>query len=245
MKTSTSMDISILEDLGLTNAEIKIYLALLELGSTSVGAIIDKSCLQSSVVHMTLHNLVEKGFVSFVKEGKRKHYQASNPNNIVEYINEKKERFQKILPMLIAKQTLTKEKQDITVFRGIRGIRELLTELLEAGGKEHNTFGSTENSLIMGEAWWVSYHKKRAAKGIYAKLLFNESLRSWKAEKKYPKTKVKYTKFGFEPLTETIIRNNRVGIIIWTDKPLGILIEHKEVADSYNKFFEVLWKTTG
>ena len=39
------MDITILEDLGLTNAEIKIYLALLELGSTTAGPIIEKSGL--------------------------------------------------------------------------------------------------------------------------------------------------------------------------------------------------------
>jgi len=37
------MDVSILEDLGLTQAEIKVYLALLELGSSSAGRILEKS----------------------------------------------------------------------------------------------------------------------------------------------------------------------------------------------------------
>ena len=237
------MDTQILEDIGLTNAEIKVYLALLELGTTTAGSILDKTGLQNSVVHMTLNKLVEKGFVSFVKEGKRHHYQAANPKHIVEYIEEKRERFETILPELLVKQKLAREKPEIITFRGIKGIRELLYELLEAGGAEHHTFGSTKESLMMGEAWWVSYHKKRAAKGIKAKLLFNESLQYWKAEVKYPKSEVRYTKAGFEPLTETIIRHDKIGILLWTEKPIGVLIYNKAAADSYDKFFEMMWKT--
>ncbi|MBI4163641.1 MAG: BlaI/MecI/CopY family transcriptional regulator [Candidatus Aenigmarchaeota archaeon] len=236
------MDTSILEDIGLTNAEIKVYLSLLELGTATAGPIIEKSGLQSSVVHMTLNKLIEKGFVSFVKEGKRNFYQASNPKNIVEYIEEKKERFEKILPQLLSKQKTAKRRPEVVTYRGIKGVKELLYELLEAGGTEHHTFGSTKESLMMGEAWWVGYHKKRAAKGIKAKLLFNQSLKSWAAEKKYPKSEVRYTEEGFEPLTETIIRNDKICVIIWTEKPIGVLIHHKAVADSYEKFFQIMWK---
>ncbi len=237
------MDTSVLEDIGLTNAEIKVYLALLELGSASAGPIIELSGLQSSVVHMTLNKLIDKGFVSFVKDGGRNYYQASNPKNISEYIQEKKDRFEKILPTLLIKQKTSKQKPEVVAFRGIKGVKELLYELLEAGGAEHHTFGSTKESLMLGDAWWVSYHKKRSSKGIQAKLLFNDSLKSWAAEKKYPKVEVRYTGKGFEPLTETIIRGDKLGIIIWTKRPIGILINNKTVADSYDEFFEIIWET--
>ncbi|MBI5391362.1 BlaI/MecI/CopY family transcriptional regulator [Candidatus Woesearchaeota archaeon] len=235
------MNISILEDIGLTNAEIKVYLALLEIGSSTAGPIIEKSQLQSSVVHMTLNKLVEKGLLSFVKEGQRKHYQAANPQHITDYLDEKKKRFEQILPELMLKQELAKQKSEVIAFKGIKGIKELLLELLEAGGSEHHTFGSSSVSLMINDAWWVNYHKKRAEKGITAKLLFNASLVSWKAESKYPKSEVRYTKAGFEPLTETIIRNDKIGIIIWTEKPMGTLIHSKEAADSYEQFFQMLW----
>ena len=237
------MDAQILEDIGLTNAEIKVYLALLELGTSTAGPILEKSGLQNSVVHMALNKLIEKGFVTFVKEGKRNHYQATNPKHIIDFINEKKERFEDILPELLLKQKRAKEKPEIVTFRGIRGIKELLLELLEAGGQEHHTFGSTAKSLMLGDTWWVSYHKKRAQKGIKAKLLFNKSLAYWKAEAKYPKSEIRYTKTGFEPLTETIIRNHKIGIIIWTDKPLGSIIHQKEAAESYDNFFQLMWES--
>jgi len=238
------MDTKILEDLGFTNAEIKVYLALLELGLSTAGPIIEKSGLQSSVVHMTLNKLVNKGFASFIKEGQRNHYQASDPKHISDYIDEKKKQFEKLLPELTLKQEMAKEKSEITTFKGIKGIRELLHELLEAGGSEHHTFGSSKESLMMGDAFCMSYHKKRAEKGIKAKLLFNESLRKWCDVNLYPDAQYKFTKMGFEPLTETIIRNDKIGIILWTENPIGILIHNKIAAQSYDKFWEIMWNST-
>ena len=88
------MEAQILSDLGFTNAEIKVYLTLLELGTSTAGPIMEKSGLQSSVVHMTLNKMVGKGLVSYVKEGQRKHYQAANPKHIINFIDEKKSREQ-------------------------------------------------------------------------------------------------------------------------------------------------------
>jgi len=236
------MDTQILADLGFTSAEIKVYLALLELGLSTAGPIIDKSDLQSSVVHMTLNKLIKKGFVSFVKEGQRNHYQAADPKHISDYIDDKKMQYESLLPELLLKQDMAKKKSEVTTFKGIKGIRELLYVLLEAGGNEHHTFGSSKDSLMMGDAFWLSYHKKRNEKNIKAKLLFNESLKEWCDVNLYPKTEYKFTKMGFEPLTETIIRNDKIGIILWTETPIGILIHNKVAAESYDKFWEMMWK---
>lgn len=235
------MDTQILEDLGFTNAEIKVYLALLELGTSTAGPIIEKSGLQSSVVHTTINKLIGKGFVSFVKVGQRNHYQASNPKNIIDYIDEKKNRFTQILPELILKQESAKQKSEIVSFRGIKGIRELLYELLNAGGTEHHTLGSPKESVMMGDHFWTSYHKKRAQKGIKAKLIFNDSLKDWCDVNLYPDTEYRFTASGFEPLTETIIRNDKIGIIIWTQIPMGVLIHNKVAAKSYDSFWKVMW----
>src|SRR5210317_1793148 len=116
------MDTRILEDIGLTNAEIKVYISLLELGTSTAGPIIEKSGLQSSVVHMTLNRLLNKGFISFIKEGQRNHYQANNPQHISHYIDNKKKEFEELLPQLLLKQELAKQKSEVTTFKGIKGI---------------------------------------------------------------------------------------------------------------------------
>lgn len=235
------MDWEALADAGLTNAEAKVYLAMVELGTSTAGPIIQRTNLQSSVVHMALINLMHKGFASSIKEGKKSHYQPANPRHILEYIDEKRDRLEKLIPKLTESMATAKDTPEVTTFRDIRGMKELLYELLEAGGKEHHTFGSSSESLMLGEEWWIRYHKKRAARGIKAKLLFNESLAYWKPEVKYPKSQIKYTRHGFEPLTETIIRNDKVGILIWMTPPVGVLMRHKTIAESYDKFFNIIW----
>ena len=58
------MDNSILEDLGLTGAEIKVFISLLELGSSTAGKVVEKSGLQNAVVHRAFHSLAEKGLLN-------------------------------------------------------------------------------------------------------------------------------------------------------------------------------------
>jgi len=50
------------------------------------------------------------------------------------------------------------------------------------------------------------------------------------------------SKFVF-PST-TAIYEDKVFIIMWSAKPIGILIRGKEISDSYKKFFEILWKSS-
>ena len=68
------MDEKILENIGLSKAEIKVYLALLELGPSTSGPIIQKSELQSSVVHRVLKTLLDKGIITYIKIGKDNNY---------------------------------------------------------------------------------------------------------------------------------------------------------------------------
>lgn len=135
------------------------------------------------------------------------------------------------------------KKTKVRSFEGIDGIKELLTILLHAGGKEHHTFGSAKESLMLGDSFWKEYHKERARMGIRAKLIFNESLKEWVGKNMYPKAEYKFIRKSFEPLTETIIRNDRVGIIIWTTIPIGILISNTTAAESYDKFWKILWNS--
>src|SRR3989344_6683357 len=123
------MEAEILENFGLSRGEIKVYLALLELGSAQVGQIIEKSGLVSSAVHRYLQRLLERGFVSFVKVGKVKQYQAAPPKEVLNFIDEQRKEFLDILPGLEAKQKLSKEKQQAELFVGTRGIMAMLNTI--------------------------------------------------------------------------------------------------------------------
>jgi len=239
------MDSSILEDLGLTQAEIKVYVALLECGATTAGLVIEKSRLQNSVVHRAFNSLIEKGIISYIVEGKRKVYQATDPENFYNFIDDKKKRFEQILPELKQKQLFAKEHKEATIYKGKRGINEIYSKILNAPGKEYNTFGGGKQVTfeVMGETWWKNLHAKRIARKIVCRQVFDETIRKFGEElNKKTLTHIKFLSQEFEQLTEIVIRGKYVAIIIFTENPYGILIKDKIVAESYKKNFEILWK---
>lgn len=240
-----NMDTSILENLGLTQAEIKTYITLLELGTSTAGKILEKSGLQNSVLHRALNSLIEKGLISFILEGKRKIYQATDPENFHTFIEDKKRRFDEILPELKNKQLFAKQTTSATVYRGKRGITELYNTLLNSGGKEYNTFGGGTRVThdVMGETWWKNLHTKRIAKKIPCRQVFDETIRKFGNElNKRPFTSIKFLSREFEQLQETVIIGDHVGISIFTENLYGILIKDKAAAEGYRKQFEILWK---
>lgn len=238
------MDTSILEDLGLTHAEIKVYISLIELGSSSAGQILEKSKIQNSVMHRALNSLIEKGLISYILEGKKKIYQASNPENFHDFIEEKKKRFDELLPELKARQKTAKKQAFGELFKGKRGISQLYLTLLNSSGKQYNTFGGGSQVTydVMGESWWKNLHAKRLAKKIPCRQVFDETIRKFGNElNKKPLTRIRFLPKEYAQLQETIIIGDFVGIAIFTENPYGILIKDKVVADGYRKQFEILW----
>jgi sugar-specific transcriptional regulator TrmB len=106
-----------LQELGLNRRESICYSALLELGSSKIGVICKKTKIPSSKIYEILDNLIERGLVSYVIKGKIKHYQASDPKVLLNYIEEKKRKVEEILPQLLSKQRLSK-KQSVEIFEG-------------------------------------------------------------------------------------------------------------------------------
>lgn len=239
------MDTAILEDLGLTKAEINVYIALLELGSSSAGSILERSHLQNSVVHRALNSLIEKGLINYILEGKRKIYQATDPENFYNFIEDKKKNFEEILPELKQKQRFSKEKEKATVYKGIRGIKEVYTLLVNTKAKEYLTFGGGHPcEELMGTAWWRSVHTKRIANKLPARQIFDETVRAFGEElNKRPLSRVRFISREFAQFQETVIAGDYVAINVFTENAYAFLIKDKIVAEGYKKHFELLWKT--
>ncbi len=238
------MDIAILEDLGLTNAEIKIYLALLELGTTTAGPILKKTKLQNSVVHMTLHKLVAKGFISFVKKGNVRHYQPTNPENILKFIDEKKARFEKLLPELLARQT-QKEKQEAEIFEGFAGLKNMLYEIIRGAkkGDEYLYFSFyTKNPDDFENVYnfYRDFEKERTALGITVKGIAPNKIRT-----KFAGRNTRRIAFVDFPVPTNIsVFRNKVIFTPWEDQQISFVITSRQLAESFRHYFYSIWNHT-
>lgn len=237
------MDTEIFKELGLSESEIKIYVALLELGSSTAGDVLVKSRLQNSVVHRALNSLIEKSLISFILEGKRRIYSAIDPENFYNFIEEKKKRFTQLLPELKKKQKKAKIKENASVFKGIRGIKEVYNFMINQKGKEYLTYGGGKPCADkMGDTWWLNMHGKRIANKLRARQVFDKSVLGIGSEiGKLKFTHVRYLSEEFAQFQETVIVGDYVSINVFSEEPYSFLIHDKHVADGYRKHFEILW----
>src|SRR3989344_2195505 len=239
------MDTDILEDLGLTSTEIKTYLALLDIGSATAGQLLEKSRLPNSTLHRDVNSLIEKGLINYVFDGKRKVYQATDPEQFFDFIEDKKKRFEDLLHELKKKQQVQRNEEIATVYKGIKGIKEVYNTMINAHGKEYNTFGGGPiTSEVMGFTWWLNLHKRRVENKLASRQIFDESVREGGKEIAHNKiTNIKYLEKEFAQFQETVIVGDYVAIAVFSHNPYAFLIRDKSVAESYRKYFEILWKT--
>ena len=78
------MNEKLLEEIGLTRGEIKVYLTLLKIGETTTGKIISEAKISSGKIYEILDKLIQKGLVSYTIKEKTRYFNAASPNRIKE-----------------------------------------------------------------------------------------------------------------------------------------------------------------
>ena len=246
------MRVDILEEIGLTHSEIKVYLALLELGSTTTGKIVDKSKVASSKIYEILDKLMQKGLVSFIVKSGVKYFEAAPPERIMDYMTrkekkviEQKTELQKLLPELELKRALSKYKSEATIFKGIEGAKTAFEDVLKTlkKGDEYYVLGATTPAKPLLR-FLRHYHEKRSKKGIRVKLLFTEQGRTFAERiKDLPNTQIKFAPANLFASSFALMYKDKTLITVATAKDITLFrIENKEVTDSFKSQFELLWK---
>ena len=87
-----NMYLGILQDLGLTPNEAKIYQTLIEEGESAAGEISTKGKIHRRNVYDTIDRLVEKGLVFQILEKGENVYKAVDPAKLLEIVKEKSEK---------------------------------------------------------------------------------------------------------------------------------------------------------
>ena len=248
------MNIESLKEAGLTLGETKVYLALLELGSSTTGPIIDNCRIARSIIYQILEKLIQKGLVSYIIKDKTKYYQATEPNKLLEYIDEKKKKLEenkkeieRLLPQLLAKQrnAKLKEAQIYEGFKGIQSVHEHSYLKLKKN-EEYFYLGISSLQEDKYHLYWQKDHKRRMEMGIKCRLLFNQG-----TDPKILKDRNRFRGCDarFMPLdikTPAWIMGYKDTLVIGLQSEFGLAIEiiNQEIADSFKAYFESFWNKT-
>ncbi|MFA5019719.1 MAG: helix-turn-helix domain-containing protein [Candidatus Pacearchaeota archaeon] len=237
------METEILNDIGLTKGEIKVYLALLELGETTAGFIKKKTKLQNSVVHLCIGNLVDKGLINYVEKGKRRFYTATEPEKLVSFLDEKRRRLNDILPALIRKQK-EQVKYKVNVYEGKKGLKaiheDILNELKQ--GNEFFVLGAPKEANEQFEPYFLDFHKRRMENKIKLNIIYKNDVRKYaNVREKMPFTEIKYLPKNLtSPMWITTYKDKSILFVVG-DILLGIVIENKTIAENFQEYFKLMW----
>ena len=247
---------AILREIGFTEGEIKVYYALFELGESTVGPISIKSGVTHAKVYPILDKLIKKGLVSYIQKAGSRHFTATNPDSLLEYVNKRirnlegeKTKLNEIIPSLKAKQKDIEQQQYSRVFEGFKGLRSLFIELFTQSNPNDEVCVFGMNEILDSPAFinfFNFYHELRLKNKIGLKLILNKNSEGI-YETKYkpmghfnnPISKVKYLDVTL-PVGIFIYQDHVINIIA-DDKVTAFDIKSKQNAERYRKFFYSIW----
>jgi HTH-type transcriptional regulator, sugar sensing transcriptional regulator len=233
----------ILKQIGLTDYEVEVYLALLTHGQISAYELAEKAGLYRQVTYDTLKRLEEKGYVNSVKEGKTKLFKAINPNLILEILNEKTQNFKQILPELSLINKASKQPLMVETYKGKNvlriALRDIINELKESKNREVLCTAVDESVPFSSQETIVEqYERDMIHYKIKEKVIIKEGARGIfkKGTSKYKKVPSKF--YNENPIQ---IYGDNVQMIVWGNPDYLVIMRNKGVADSYRKQFELMW----
>lgn len=244
---------NILENTGLTKNEIKVYLALFEIGQTTTGSIIKKTNIHTSKVYDALERLIKKGLVTYIIESKTKYFKAIDPKRLLDFLDEKKEKIEeekkeieKILPELYLLSKKEKDLTNVEIFKGWKGMETIYKTIREKmnKGETNYVFGASigENTK-MTQLFFNKHLEGLAQKQIKQKIIYDQNAKG-NIQKSYEYKnlfEIKYIKHTTP--AEINIWQDNVMIIILKKEPTVILIKDKEVSNSFQIYFNLMWAT--
>ncbi len=242
----------LLTDIGLTKSEIAVYFALLELGSSTTGPIIKKAKIASGKAYLVLDKLLLKGLVTYTVKSGTKYFQAKDPDMLLEYLKEredelkqKQEKLKEIIPRLKAEYEREKYKPLAEVYEGVKGFRTFMEFILKESkaGDIIDIFGVPREANEKFGQFILGWNNRRMELGIKMRIIYNHDCRDLgKLREKMKLTEVRYMKEELETPAWIDVFKDYVATINVHGNPVCFLIKSKESAESYKKYFEILWK---
>ncbi|MFA6427293.1 MAG: helix-turn-helix domain-containing protein [Candidatus Magasanikbacteria bacterium] len=232
-----------LKQLGFHKNEIKVYLALFELGKGKAGEIIEAANIHRNLVYTALDVLVGRGLVTKTNVNGIAMFTLSSPGNLLEEIDHKRQLTQKIVEELKSRQE--KMLREITIFEGFDGIKRATRQNFQAEkGETVYVLGASTHEILSDLSMrWRAYDKKRIEKGIGFKALYGRGTDQHILDGKnvLPMTEAKYMPSDIDAPMWFNICGDVSSIVAIDKEPIAINIKSKQIANGLKQYFNHLW----
>ena len=247
------MNLVELQELGLSEGQIKVYNAVLELGITTLQHIQERTGIERRNIYDILNKLIEKGFVTYTLEKGKRTYQCSHPNTLQEEIILKEQKLLQLkqkLPEINALFQAQKPFIRAEVFRGDESIKALMNEAITykesywMGGTSFGEYKQVSKNLLIWFEHWMN-RRIELKHEMYDLVDYGTCLKGFEPAKK-KENKKKFYHYAQLPKNlqspmVILIFGNKVAQILWGMQPFAFVLESEEITESYMKYFNYFW----
>lgn len=235
---------SLLQKLGFSTKEIKVYLAALELGVASAQDIAKKAGLKRTTGYAVLEYLTQRGVVGKTKVSGKTRFVSEPPQRLSSLIAELSQGIEEALPQLTALYNKNEVKPKVTFYEGEQAVQSVYEDTLREKPSEILEW-NTNASFERIPKQIKNYIQRRVDLDIKAKRIAG-SKSSWDTKHKHLDKKelaetVIVPKELFWPQIEVNIYNNKVAFMNYAED-LSLIIESKAIADCMRQAYELSWR---
>lgn len=236
--------INYLGKIGFNAKEALVYKALLELGRGSVSIIAKKANIKRPTAYLVLEELRKKDLLLVIPKPNKKIYIAESPTKLRKLIADKQEALDDILPYLNASFSKAPEKPNIKYYEGKDQIIDIYNNILNS--TEVWFFGSIKESMKNFPEYFAKFVEESEKRNIKIKEIIGssqEDIDYMQAHNKPEHHEIhllpKDNPYSFK--TDCAMWENKIAIFSY-QLMFVVLIESKDVAESYKALFELAWK---
>lgn len=241
----------ILENLGLSPNEAKIYETLAEKGELGISDIAVFAKVYRRNAYDAISRLIDKGLVFEIFSSSQNRYNAVDPDKLFELYAEKETKLKQILPELKKKFTRRVAPEEAYIYRGLEGQKNIWRDVLRVG---------QDSYFIGAKGGWFdkrletnnhSFFQEANKKKIKFYQLFDFEIKSKNPEfpKKFP-AEIEYRFLPKKYSTNSGIHIFGDYVITYTGLHLGKLDENvvffvihsRNLAEDYRKWFWYMWE---
>lgn len=230
---------------GLDDKEVKVYLAGLELGSSTVLELSRRTELPRTTLYPILDRLVRHGVFRLGKEKKTTVYIVEPPDELERTMGERQKLFTKTLPLLHVLKDTVDEGPGVTIYEGTDGFKRLWKQIFRSGVKEYRLITTGVGLLDYVKERYIIKQliAQRLKRGIKSRQLIPMTRDARKIVEK-DKEELRESRFlpvGVVLPASALVFDGQVAFITTRKENTMIILASGDIATTYQTLFELIW----
>jgi len=234
-------------DLGLSDKETDVYLAMLELGPSSVQDIAKKAGVNRSTTYVMIEALKKRGLTSTYEKGKKVVFSAENPEKLMSIVSEhmglleaKRDRLSATLPRLMAIFNAVEDKPKVRFFEGDAGLVSIREEIVNSREPLWELYAVDE--MLMDLIKVKPEHRIEGSKRLRGRALI--SIKPGFKVPYFDPEGVEAREIDYQklPFTGDLgIVGSRIYILSHRSRGMGVIIDSADIAEVMRALYEMAW----